>query len=1411
MAGRAECRKLSFRRILWVYTHDERHLKGMLTVHSRLVCCYIALTLHVVSIQPTLAQMWVPLGARGASPSLGRADASAVFDPFSHRMILFGGVRSGCGSPASNDTFILTNANGLGRRGSSASGWLGPLSFSSALPLGRRGHIVAYSPISDRMIIFGGERRGCSSEKLDDLWILEGASGWTGKSDWHRVPAATALPVPRSDAVFAFDIRRNRMLVYGGTTGTGELTDFWLLEKADAIPPAESSNWVRLTPTGPQPSSTSGSAFGYDVVSGRIMIVSPRKPDQAALEYYVVRDANGASGSPKFERFDLAGAVPGPNLWLNGKYDETSNRLILLAGDATSAQPNEVWAIDHANAVDGKPSLSRVPTDLLPFPRGGRGAGPALASDPVSKLLVLFGGRSQADLLEDVWTLRFGSACVYSITPESRTITGSEGLETIEVATLETCGWSPIVRGNNPKYTTSPRFGIGSGTAQYSWSSFPLAPGSGGSAEWYIDIEGQTHTIRSFGDAQPPEFDVSINPTARSIARGQTAVFDVRVVSIQGFSEDVRLELVNLPTGLAAGTGFSSTIVKPPVAASVHSTLTVVSDDRTPSGTFNLFVRASSPGFSAKTRQVTITVGVARNFSVEPARLTVKVLEGSKDPVSRVVQLGGESGRPFKLAINNRPWLFLNATTGTLPKILELQIVPERIRGVSDDAEVRILSEADEEIGRFVVSVEVQKLPAGSFRVLAPSLQMALTGDADNDRRSAVFGVQNTSSQKLTIQSAVKKDSNGSTDWGTVYPQSVEVSEGQSAEFSIQIRLAGLPGGVTAQRVIIITAGGQSVELPVTITESTTPLVSLSAERGITLFSQEGQWRPRSQQVMLANGGPGDLDWAVTAGAAGGNPNSTQGVNLITVEPAFRGILKPGEPQRLLVQTAKPVENLRADTPRSRREASLIFSYAHRRDEPDIKPVYVEVVKGPLPPTVDKGGVILGLPGQAAESIKVEYTVGNQEVLIDSALPKWLGASFRGAAVANDKQPAELVLSLVDTTELKIGERATLTLRFPGLLKVNGSEHRLNIEVVVGGLEKTASAGQPQALRSAAAVCDPNRLTAVFLSPTNLFEVRSRLPVPVEARIADDCGTFLQSGAASVFFSSGDPALSLTAWPDGIWRGTWQPVTSDGAQVRLKLSAFAAGGLLSTQAFVFGSVLPNADAPIIKPGSVLNAASVQANGDTVSPGQIISIFGDQLAGESQSVTAPTTSLAGIRVRLGNTLLPLFFASRMQINAVVPFGINGGPTQLVVERDGAISVPLPLVVTPAQPGIFTVSQKGSGQGAVLNQQGILADSRAPARRGEIIQIYCTGLGVVSPNVDVSQPAPGVEPLARVTGVVQVVIGTSSAEVLYAGIAPGFHGLYQVNVRVPQAVTPDPAVPLRLSVDGVDSNSVSLAVQ
>jgi uncharacterized protein (TIGR03437 family) len=237
-------------------------------------------------------------------------------------------------------------------------------------------------------------------------------------------------------------------------------------------------------------------------------------------------------------------------------------------------------------------------------------------------------------------------------------------------------------------------------------------------------------------------------------------------------------------------------------------------------------------------------------------------------------------------------------------------------------------------------------------------------------------------------------------------------------------------------------------------------------------------------------------------------------------------------------------------------------------------------------------------------------------------------------------------------------------------------------------------------------------------------------------------------------------------------------------------------------------------APKIVAAGFVNAANPSA-GNVVAPRSIASIYGTNLAPSVVVAGAPPlpNHLAGTAVQNGLNVFPLFFVSPTQINVQTP--ITTGNYSLSVIQ-GTQSVTVPVVVRPFAPGLFTANAQGTGQAStVIANTGTLAapvgttpDSR-PAKQGEYISIYCTGLGSTDVTPGLGGPSPS-NPLAHTNVTPTVKIGGIDSQVIFSGLAPGFVGLNQVNVQVPDGVTPGDAVTMVLSIAGATSNTVTIAV-
>jgi uncharacterized protein (TIGR03437 family) len=155
----------------------------------------------------------------------------------------------------------------------------------------------------------------------------------------------------------------------------------------------------------------------------------------------------------------------------------------------------------------------------------------------------------------------------------------------------------------------------------------------------------------------------------------------------------------------------------------------------------------------------------------------------------------------------------------------------------------------------------------------------------------------------------------------------------------------------------------------------------------------------------------------------------------------------------------------------------------------------------------------------------------------------------------------------------------------------------------------------------------------------------------------------------------------------------------------------------------------------------------------------------------------------VEVTINGLPAPIYAVSPTRIDCVVPYGVSGTVATIVATVGGARSNAVEVPLAATSPGIFSLAQNGLGDAAILHANFTVVNAGSPARPGETVQVYLTGLGAVNPRVADGAAAPGSEPLARVTGALRVTVGGRPANVSFQGLAPGLAGLYQLNVQIP----------------------------
>jgi uncharacterized protein (TIGR03437 family) len=299
------------------------------------------------------------------------------------------------------------------------------------------------------------------------------------------------------------------------------------------------------------------------------------------------------------------------------------------------------------------------------------------------------------------------------------------------------------------------------------------------------------------------------------------------------------------------------------------------------------------------------------------------------------------------------------------------------------------------------------------------------------------------------------------------------------------------------------------------------------------------------------------------------------------------------------------------------------------------------------------------------------------------------------------------------------------------------------------------------------------------------------LAQPVVLRVTDINNLAYQGVTVQAAASAGGSVSPQSATSDanGLVTFSWTPGTSP-MLLQISLSGSQTG------AGVAISALPPTS---ISPSGIVNAASFVAG---LSPGALSTVYGTTLAGgiTAQSMLPWPDSINDVRVLVNGQPSPLLYVSDSQINFLVPPDLATGTASVTVETAAGTSASSQVAVSPVSPGIFF--DAASGFGAILNAGTSQTTRQRPVRRGQYIEIYCTGLGAVQLKNSgtmqtVSQP--------------QVLIDGIPMNVSFSGLAPIYNGgLYQVNAQISSTV-PSGVQSLTLVINGVSSNSVKVAIQ
>jgi uncharacterized protein (TIGR03437 family) len=228
-------------------------------------------------------------------------------------------------------------------------------------------------------------------------------------------------------------------------------------------------------------------------------------------------------------------------------------------------------------------------------------------------------------------------------------------------------------------------------------------------------------------------------------------------------------------------------------------------------------------------------------------------------------------------------------------------------------------------------------------------------------------------------------------------------------------------------------------------------------------------------------------------------------------------------------------------------------------------------------------------------------------------------------------------------------------------------------------------------------------------------------------------------------------------------------------------------------------------APFYSAASIVNAASNEVG--ALAPYTFATIYGTDLA-YSTCVISPDdirggrlpTELAGVRVLIDSIPAIIYYVSPKQINLLIPSmlipSMPGRPEpELRVAVDGRAGPAVPIELLESAPALFQLDAKTV---VATRADWSVITSEAPAQPGEYVVLYATGLGNTRPEIIYGQAPQTAAPIQRLAEF-QVWLGgvpLEAGRITYAGAAPGFAGLYQINLKLPEKVEDNPEIRIGL---------------
>jgi trimeric autotransporter adhesin len=740
-------------------------------------------------------------------------------------------------------------------------------------------------------------------------------------------------------------------------------------------------------------------------------------------------------------------------------------------------------------------------------------------------------------------------------------------------------------------------------------------------------------------------------------------------------------------------------------------------------------------------------------------------------------------------------WLSVSPQSGSTPGLITVTADPLNLTpGTYNGVIVLNVSLANPPMQ--TVNIQFTVTPGVPASVSVDQSHMSFSYATTSAARNQTLIVSNSGGGSLNFTTSISLFSGVSANWLSVTPQSGTATPGNPVSLAVRADPSMLPAGTYTGSVTIQGGNAGSVTVPITMTITTNPLVLLLSQSGFTFTAVQNGGAVPPQTFGVLNLGSGTLNWSVQtstlppggawllANPPSGSSVAAQSAPLVTVSVNPAG-LGPGVYYGLV----KLVSAGAANTPQ---EVVVVLQVLQAGTD--------------VGPIVQPSSLIFtapaGVSSPSSQNVLVYDPTGTSKSFNSTAAGAGSLVTVPTDATIPPTEPVQVVVQPIVNGLAAGTYQGTLTLQFS-----DGRVSAVGITFVVTGAGSLDSARE-MPRDSGAPACTPAKLIPVLTTLGPGFTVPASYPQGLTAQVADDCGNPLTQGQVSVEFSTGQGLKYMQSLNNGRWDVTWQTGSQQAPQVILTVHATDPTQTITGDAQINGALGAPQPAPAVSDGGVVSAATFVAT--PLSPGGIISIFGSLLSDATGSapVLPLSTQLNNTTVFLGNSQLPLFFTSAGQVNAAVPYETTVNTNlQLLVQRDNTYATPVYVDVAATQPGVL---QYGQMQAIAVDVNGNLIGPSNPAHAGDVLVMYCLGLGAVAPAVADGAAAPS-NPPASTVNPVTVTVGTQAANVFFAGLTPTLAGLYQIDFYVPQGTPTGDQVPVTLSTGGQTSAAANLSVR